>query len=95
MKSLDNLLLSKLLLHIPADYSWSDAGGVRIGAAKDIATSSISLARSMFRCLLTSFKGDDGKMDMPCMIFGHKERISGKEGAVARFLQMYVGRTDS
>ena len=32
------LLLRKLLPHIPADYSWTDAGIVRIGAARDIAT---------------------------------------------------------
>ena len=55
MKALDNLLLSKLLLHIPADYSWTDAGIVRIGAVRGIATFSIFLGRSMFRCWLTSF----------------------------------------
>ena len=37
MKTLDNLLLRKLLLHIPADYSWADAGIVRIGAERGIA----------------------------------------------------------
>ena len=58
----------------------TDAGIVRISVARGIATSSISSARSMFRCLLTSCKDDDVKMYMPCMIFGHKERISGKEG---------------
>ena len=31
------LLLRKLLLRIPADYSWTDAGIVRIGASEDIA----------------------------------------------------------
>ena len=32
-----DLFLRKLLLHIPADYSWTDAGIVRIGVARDIA----------------------------------------------------------
>ena len=41
MKSLANLLLRKLLLHIPADYRWSDAGIVRIGAARDVAAYTI------------------------------------------------------
>ena len=34
----------------------------------------------MCLCLSTSFKKDDGKTDMICLIFGHKKRISGKEG---------------
>ena len=50
MKPLDNLLLRKLLLHIPADYLWSDAGIVRIGAARDIAAYAIGDFRG--KCLI-------------------------------------------
>lgn len=47
---LDNLLLRKLLLRIPADYRWTDAGIVRIGAAKDIAAYAIGDFRG--KCLI-------------------------------------------
>ena len=50
MNSLDNLLLNKLLLHIPADYSWSDAGIVRIGADRDIAAYAVGDFRG--KCLI-------------------------------------------
>ena len=50
MKTLDNLLLRKLLLHIPADYRWMDAGIVRIGAERDIAAYAIGDFRG--KCLL-------------------------------------------
>ena len=50
MKSLDNLLLCKLLLHFQADYRWSDAGIVRIGAARDIAAYTIGDFRG--KCLI-------------------------------------------
>lgn len=50
MKTLDNLLLRKLLLHIPADYRWMDAGIVRIGAARDIAAYEIGDFRG--KCLI-------------------------------------------
>lgn len=50
MKSLANLLLRKLLLHIPADYRWTDAGIVRIGAARDIAAYTIGDFRG--KCLI-------------------------------------------
>ena len=49
MKVLDDLLRRKLLLHIPADYRWTDAGIVRIGAARDIAAYAISDFRG--KCL--------------------------------------------
>ena len=50
MKPLDNLLLRKLLLRIPADYLWSDAGIVCIGAARDIAAYTIGDFRG--KCLI-------------------------------------------
>lgn len=83
MKTLDNLLLRKLLLHIPADYRWMDEGIVRIGAERDIATSSISSARSMFRCLSTSFKGNDWNADMNCLAVASLRlgRLEREEGA--------------
>ena len=48
--TLDNLLPRKLLLHIPADYGWTDAGIVRIGAARDIAAYAIGDFRG--KCLI-------------------------------------------
>ena len=50
MKTLNDLLLRNLLLHRPADYRWTDAGIVRIGAARDIAAYAIGDFRG--KCLI-------------------------------------------
>ena len=54
---LDNLLLRKLLLHIPADYSWTDAGIVRIGSERDIAAYAIGDFRG--KCLIFCHGNDE------------------------------------